>query len=320
MSPRTKRLGGFLAVGFLSLNVLVYRQARALTHFGPPGPHVRFQSMSLASLLTAAVAGVPVPRPENHRTPADVGLDFKRAVFPGGRGIPLEAWVVPALPSRGTVVLFHGHAASKDSQLREARVFHEMGLNAVLVDFFGSGGSGGNETSIGFYEAQDVTKAYEYAQHLPDAGPIILFGSSMGAAAILKSVADDQLRPAGLILECPFYSLVGTIRHRFGAIPSFPLADLLVAWGGVAEGFNAFSFRPVDSAAHVASPALLMNGDSDPFVRRAEAQGIYDALRGPKTLKFFAGFGHGSCIRANSDEWKKAVSTFLFAIGLPPTG
>ena len=61
--------------------------------------------------------------------------------------MPLEAWLVPQVNARGTVILFHGHAASKDSQLREASVFHGMGFNAFLVDFYGSGGSGGNETS-----------------------------------------------------------------------------------------------------------------------------------------------------------------------------
>src|SRR5262249_3495643 len=156
-----------------------------------------------------------LPRPENRLTPRDVGLSYERHVFAGGRGVPVEAWFVPAPSARGTVVLFHGHAASKDSQLREAKVFHAMGLNALLVDFYGSGGSAGRETSIGFYEALDVAKAFDYARGLPHAGPVVLYGASMGAAAILKAVADQKLEPAALILECPFDSLIGTVRHRF---------------------------------------------------------------------------------------------------------
>jgi len=254
-----------------------------------------------------------VPRPENRRTPSDVGLRYERRVFVGGRGVALEGWFLPRADARGTVVLFHGHAASKDSELCEAKVFHAMGLSAFLIDFYGSGGSGGNETSIGFYEALDVTKAFEYARGLPGSGPVVLYGASMGAAAVLKAVADDKLDPAGLVLECPFDDLLRTVRHRFTSmgVPTFPLADLLVFWGGVQEGFDAFEYRPVESAAAIDRPTLLMNGDRDPWVRRDEATAIFDALEGPKTLRFFAGVGHGSCLRGRPDEWKEAVSRFL---------
>jgi hypothetical protein len=267
----------------------------------------------MAGKAEALLTGVEVPRPENRRTPHDVGLEYERHVFAGGLGTPLEGWLVPHANARGTVVLFHGHAASKDSQLREAKVFHSMGLNAFLVDFYGSGGSGGNETSIGFYEALDVTQGFNYVRGLPESGPIVLYGVSMGAAAILKGVADDKLMPAGLILECPFDSLIGTVRHRFTSrgMPSFPLADLLVFWGGVQEGFNGFRYRPVESAAHVEAPTLLMNGDRDPWVRPYEARAVCSALRGPKTLRFFAGVGHDSCLRARPDEWKGAVAEFM---------
>lgn len=308
-----KWVGVALLLGFAALNFAAYRQARAFTRFAPPGHRTRPQFLSLGEKVEVLVTGVEVPRPENRRTPRVLGLPYERHVFTGGRGVPLEAWLVPRVDARGTVVLFHGHAASKDSQLREAKAFHDLGLNAFLVDFYGSGGSGGNETSIGFYEALDVTKAFDYARDLPGSGPVVLYGASMGAAAVLKSVGDDKLQPAGLILECPFDSLIGTVRHRFTSrgIPSFPLADLLVFWGGVQGGFDGFQYRPAGSASHIERPTLLMNGDSDPWVRPDEARAIFDALKGPKTLRFFAGVGHDSCLRGRPEEWKCSVAEFL---------
>src|SRR5258708_7520419 len=248
-----RRAGVALLLGFAALNGAAFWQASAFTHVAPPGRRTRPQGLSIGEKLEVLFTGVKVPRPENRRTPEFLGLPYEKHMFAGGRGVLLEAWLVPRVDARGTVVLFHGHAASKDSQLREARVFHELGLNAFLVDFYGSGGSGGSETSIGFYEALDVTKAFDYARKLPRSGPVVLYGASMGAAAVLKSVADDKLEAAGLILECPFDSLIGTVRHRFASwnIPSFPLADLLVFWGGVQEGFNGFQYRPGASASHI---------------------------------------------------------------------
>jgi uncharacterized protein len=309
-----RRIAFFFLIGFVALNVVAYRQARAFTHFASRGTRTRWpQRLSLGEKVEVLVSGAVVPRPENRRTPKDVGLAFERHVFAGGQGIPLEAWLVPRANARGTVVLFHGHAGSKDTQLREARAFHELGWNALLVDFYGSGGSGGQETSIGFHEAADVARAFEYARGLPHAGPIVLFGQSMGAAAVLKGVADARLQPAALVLECPFDSLVRTVRRRFTSfgVPSFPSAELLVFWGGAQQGFNPFTFRPVDSAARVDRPTLLMNGGEDPWVTRADARRIFARLRGPKELKFFPGLGHGSCLGFQPGEWKAAVSRTL---------
>jgi hypothetical protein len=168
-------------------------------------------------------------------------------VFTGGRGVALEAWRMPRVDARGTVV--HGHAASKDSQLREAMVFHGIGLNSFLVDFYGSGGSRGNETSIGFYEALDVAKAFDYARDLPGSGRVVIYGASMGAAAVLKGVCGREAPTSSAdsrVSLRQFDSLIGTVRHRFTTmgIPSFPLADLPVFWGGMRKASMAYGTGP----------------------------------------------------------------------------
>jgi uncharacterized protein len=156
---RAKWIGGACFAGFALVNLAAYRQARAFTHFAPPGQRTRPELLTFGQTAGVLLTGVDVPRPENRETPRAVNLDYERHVFPGGRGVPLEAWLVRRTDPRGTVILFHGHAASKDSQLREAKAFHALGFNAFLVDFYGSGGSGGNETTIGFFEALDVSNA-----------------------------------------------------------------------------------------------------------------------------------------------------------------
>jgi alpha-beta hydrolase superfamily lysophospholipase len=189
----------------------------------------------------------------------------------------------------------------------------------LLVDFYGSGGSQGSGTSIGFHEAGDVTASYRQAERLGQGRPVVLYGASMGAAALLKAVGDDGLQPAGLVLEAPFDSLLGTVRHRFDTfgIPSFPLADLLVFWGGVQQGFDGRAFRPADDAARVTSPSLLISGEDDPWVRPEETRAIYHRLAGPKSLRLVPGMGHEPCLRAHPEEWRSAVRGFLDAIASP---
>jgi hypothetical protein len=107
---RRKWVVGASLIGFALLNLAAYRQARAFTHFAPPGQRTRPELLSFGQKVEALLAGVDVPRPENRETPRDVGLAYERHVFPGGRRVPLEAWLVRTVDARGTVVLFHGHA------------------------------------------------------------------------------------------------------------------------------------------------------------------------------------------------------------------
>jgi hypothetical protein len=58
-------------------NGLAWMQAWSMTHFAAPGEHMpAIEALSFAERLHLAAAGVPVPRPENHHTPADAGYPY----------------------------------------------------------------------------------------------------------------------------------------------------------------------------------------------------------------------------------------------------
>jgi uncharacterized protein len=103
-------------------------------------------------------------------------------------------------------------------------------LKILLVDFRGVGGSSGNTNTIGIREAQDVLWSMSYAQKSNLKHPVILYGISMGSAAILKAVADEKVNPDAIILEEPFAKLVNAVGSRVSRnhIPSFPIANLIV--------------------------------------------------------------------------------------------
>jgi alpha-beta hydrolase superfamily lysophospholipase len=259
------------------------------------------------------LTGVTVPKPRNECSPENVGLDFEAHRMDGTDGAELEAWYVPRESSRGLVVVFHGYASCKAEVLREAAAFHELGYATFLVDFRGSGGSSGWNTSVGVYEADDVEQAWNYVgRHWPDERRI-LFGQSMGAAAILRAVPTRELRPAALVLECPFDRLTATVGNRFTAmgLPATPFAQLLVFWGGVQQGFNGFQHNPAEYAKSVTVNTLLLHGDRDLRVTRQQAANIFDNLAGPKEFSLFAGAGHESYVTHDAAQWKHVVRQFL---------
>ncbi len=304
-----------LVLGFVALNVVAYQHAWAMTHFArddarrtaPP------EQLSAWSKIKVLFKGVTIPRPENKRTPKDLGLAFETHRLVGANGLELEAWRIPNDSSKPVAVLFHGYSSSKDSQLDMAAALHEMGCECWLVDFHGSGGSAGDSTSIGWDEATDVAAAFKFVKERAAGRKVILLGSSLGAASILRAVATARVEPDGIILECPFNKLLATTENRFRVmkLPPFPLAKLLVFWGGRQFGFNGFTHNPAEYAKAVKCPALLMNGDSDNRVTLANIEEVRTNLPKDSEFHVFKDTGHESYLKKWPVEWKKLTRDFL---------
>lgn len=309
-------IGGLLLLaGFILLNVMAYRQVWAMTHFVRSGSGERTEppeKLSSLGKVKVLFTGVSIPRPENQRTPMDLGLAFETHHFAGAKGLELEAWQIPHVTAKTVVVLFHGYAAAKDSQLETAKALNELGYECWLVDFHGNGGSAGDTTSIGWDESKGVAASFRFVKERAAGKKIVLLGSSLGAVAILRAVAHEGVAPDGLILECPFNSLLTTTGNRFRAmkLPAFPLAHLLVFWGGKQHGFDGFTHNPAEYAKAVKCPTLLLIGDTDARVTLANIEEVRENL--PKDSKFhvFRDTGHESYLKKWPEEWKGLVVTF----------
>jgi alpha-beta hydrolase superfamily lysophospholipase len=241
-----------------------------------------------------------------------VGLPATTHAFPGGAA-PLEGWHVPHVRGAGVVLLFHGYRSCKAELLPEARAFHELGYDTFLVDFPGSGGSGGTRTTIGYREASDVARAADYARRRWPGRPLLLYGQSMGAAAVLRAIAVEGARADAAVLACPFGRLLHTVQARFRerGVPAFPYVHLVIFWGGWLHHFDGFAHDPQEYARRVTCPTLLLHGGADPQVSRAQMQVIHDNLRGDRRLHVFDGLGHESFVQKRPEEWQAVVGRFL---------
>ena len=86
---------------------------------------------------------------------------------------------------------------------------------------------------------------------------------------------------------------------------------LLVFWGGVENGFWAFSHNPVRYAEDINCPTLLMYGARDERVSRAEIDEIFANVDGPKELIVFEDAGHENYLLKYRDEWTRDIQLFL---------
>ena len=301
-------------LGAALLNGLAYSHARAMTHFVADGVRTpRPEDLTFAQRVEVIAFGVHLPKRKNDRTPQDLELAFDTWQIPVEDGIVLEAWDVPRAERRGIVALFHGYQDRKSSVLAEARAFHELGWEPVLVDFRGSGGSSGNTTSIGFHEARDVVASLRVIRERRPAEKLVLWGVSMGGAASLRAVGALGEPVDALIVEAPFSTMRSAVVNRFDTmgVPTFALVDLFMFWGGYQQGFDAFAHNPADYAKSVRVPTLFLLGGDDKRVLRSEGWATYNALGGEKRLEIFEGLGHQSLVRGRRPQWIEVVSDFL---------
>lgn len=138
----------------------------------------------------------------------------------------------------------------------------------------------------------------------------------MGGAACLRAIHAHGVKPDALIIECPFDRMLTTVRSRFRAmrVPAWPMAELLAFWGGRVGGFDAFAHNPLDYAASVHCPTLLLHGERDPRVSVAEVERIHAVLAGPKALKLFPELSHQSYVEAQPGDWRAGVRQLLDAL------
>jgi alpha-beta hydrolase superfamily lysophospholipase len=291
------------------MNIVAIFQSYKFTHFVYEKIELTKdpKKLSATEKISTLIFGINNPRPYNNKLPAS---EFETVNLQSNKKI--ECWSIKTPNSRGTVILFHGFRGNKSSMLDKSEIFREQGFNVFLVDFMGSGGSEGNRTTIGFLEAEQVKTSFEYIASKGEKN-IILFGTSMGSVAIMKSISDFGIKPRGIIIECPFGSMYQTVCARFKTMntPSFPMAGLLVFWGGIQNGFWGFGFNPTEYAKNIACPALLMYGLIDDKVSKSEIDKIFANLKGRKFLKIYKNAGHENYLDKYKDEWTKDITQFI---------
>lgn len=322
MSRSTKqkivRVAGLLVVGFIMLNVLAYNHAYAMMHFSLQGVRTdKPEGLTGWAKGKVLLLGVKVPRPVGTLSPSALDPECRALAVSEADGVNLSGWYCDRGAGTPLVILFHGYSVEKTALIPEAKVFLELGASVLLVDFRGSGGSSEAYTTIGVCEADDVAGVVRYAQKNMVHSRIILYGQSMGAAAILRAISECGVSPDAVITEGVFDTMLNTVCNRFAAmqVPAFPSAQLLVFWGGCQWGFNGFAHNPLNYAKAVRCPVLFMHGTDDPRATLVEGRRVFDAVQGRKRFKTFDRTGHESTISSHATEWRTTVASFMREVG-----
>jgi alpha-beta hydrolase superfamily lysophospholipase len=148
----------------------------------------------------------PRPRFEEHRPSVAWGT-FEDHRIRTRDGEELGAWFMAGRDDRPSVLLLHGNKGSRESSLNRAQIFAAEGCSVLLISLRAHGDSTGNYHDIGFSARRDVWAAVEFLEAHRPGQPVVVMGTSMGAAVATFAASELGNRVQGYILESPYQDL-----------------------------------------------------------------------------------------------------------------
>jgi pimeloyl-ACP methyl ester carboxylesterase len=215
-----------------------------------------------------------------------------REVTLKGDGISLRGWQGRASGvRRGTLIYLHGVSDNRASGAGVIDRFRKRGFDVVAYDSRAHGDSGGDAATYGFFEKEDLRRVLDGI----DAGPVVLIGSSLGAAVALQTAAADPRITAVVAAEV-FSDLRTVVSER---APFFISAGNVGKAIQVAEQKGKFQMDAVSpelAARTIKVPVLLIHGADDTDTLPDHSRRVFAALGGPKRLILVPGAKHNQSL------------------------
>jgi len=183
-----------------------------------------------------------------------------------------------------TLLLLHGLAEHRQTMRARADGIYERGWNVAVLDARAYGDSGGSLASFGGREVADLHLWIDaIAARVGPSLHLAVWGRSMGAGVALRAAsADDRIK--ALVLEAPYIDLhqtAATLIRRYRIPASRLFATLVLGRARRLAGVSLHTPRPIDVAASVAIPTLILRGTRDALVSEAETTQLAETLSGP---------------------------------------
>jgi fermentation-respiration switch protein FrsA (DUF1100 family) len=196
-------------------------------------------------------------------SPSDADLDYENVSLTTSDNERLHGWYIPSANPRGVLLFFHGNAGNISHRLDSIKIFHELDLDTLIIDYRGYGQSTGKTSEQGTYH--DAQAAWDYlinTRRIP-ANRIIVFGRSLGGA--IGAWLGVQHTPAAVIIESSFSSGEDMAHRLYPFLPARMITRL--------------QYPVVDYAGRLNCPVLVVHSRHDEIIPFAMGQAIYAAVK-----------------------------------------
>jgi uncharacterized protein len=190
----------------------------------------------------------------------------EQVAFATADGLWLSGWFTSSAATgpRATVLVFNGNAGDRSFRVPLAAAFNQAGFSVLLFDYRGYGGNTGSPSEQGLVADARAARACVVTRDNVDAGRLVYFGESLGAAVAVALAAEHL--PMALVLRSPFTSLADMGRLYYPYLPT----NLLLR----------DRFDSLGQIEHLTCPVLIIAGDQDRIVPQSQSPLV---RRSPRT-------------------------------------
>ncbi len=227
-------------------------------------------------------------------------------------------------PPRPLAVIAHGHGYDRAGSAKYVGMFLESGWDAIIYDHRACGDSGGEGTTMGYYESRDLGTIIEALRMRVGADtPIGAMGESMGAATVLLFAAQKPGALAFAIADSSFSDLPTQLAFRLKAdyrLPAFPFMTIADFLTKLRLGYSWQELSPrkaIEAAGGLPGlPMLIIHGEDDDYVPPAMAKELAAVKREPVQLMMVPGARHSKSWETDRESYARRVKDFIGRIAL----
>jgi len=227
-------------------------------------------------------------------TPEDIGLAYENVSLTTPDKETLHGWYVPAADSAGVVLFFHGNAGNISHRLDSIEIFHQLGLDVLIVDYRGYGESSGSPGEQGTYTDAQTAWDYLAGERGIAPGRIVVFGRSLGGAVASWLAARNT--PAAVILESCFTSGPDMAARLYPFLP--------------ARLITRIKYPVKEYVTHISSPLLLVHSQQDEIIPFDLGEAVFAAAPEPKEMLVISG-DHNDGFLLNRKRYQATIGVFL---------
>lgn len=238
------------------------------------------------------------------------------AVVTSKRNEKLHGYIIPAPEkSEKWAICVHGYTGTPDTMGPYGREFYNMGFNTLYPCLGGHEHSEHHSISMGWHDRLDLVDWCEYITSQSPGSSILLFGVSMGAAAVMMASGEKLPCQVKCIIEdCGFSSVWDLFSYQLKKLYRLPDFPLIYSANAVARIRDHFDFKRASCVAQVKKsmmPTLFIHGGNDQLIPAKMMEELYDAAICEKEKLLIENAKHtGSAVAAPNLYWP-AVKSFI---------
>ena len=267
------------------------------------------------ALYLAVLAGLALVARKPPRIPAWISPRSLGVATESVRIGELHAWWCAHPSPRGAAMMVHGYAMNRSEFVPEAVLLFNEGFSVLLLETRSHGWSKGGLGGFGWIERDDVKTGARWLRERVPGVPLMIVGSSQGAAATAFALGEEPSLADALVLDGAYGRMDRAVRGFLDFLFTRRYARLFAPGVPLTGLFLGFSPYGKDVAASLYAmgpkPVLMFHGDRDHIAIPSEARRNIAALRGATTVVWQEGMGHAEGRWERTEEYHGALRKFV---------